>query len=107
MSAFVSRALRAGCTRGRPACRQLWHRLTRAVEEGHAARLALIQRAARDDWRAAAWLQERLDPERWSLRHKVEHTGTVGVLSFGDVLRMAEERNREASGMSVSDARSR
>ncbi len=54
-----------------------------------------------NDWRAAGWLLERLDPERWSLRHKVEHAGSVGVLSFGQVLRLAEERNRGASGMSL------
>ena len=46
-------------------------------------------------------MQERLDPERWSLRHKVEHTGSVG-LTFGQVLRLAEERNREALGVTLS-----
>ncbi len=46
-------------------------------------------------WRAAGWLLERLDPERWSLKHKVEHTGSVGVLSFGAVLRKLAERNEE------------
>ncbi len=51
--------------------------LTRAEQEGHAARLALIQKAARTDWRAAAWMQERLDPERWSLKHRVEHSGQI------------------------------
>ena len=42
-----------------------------------------------------------MDPERWSLRHKIEHTGSVG-LTFGQVLRLAEERNREALGMTLS-----
>ena len=68
--------------------------LTRAEQEGHAARLALIQKAARTDWRAAAWMQERLDPERWSLKHQVEHSGQVGAMTFGAVLRKMEERNR-------------
>jgi hypothetical protein len=58
----------------KPEYRQFWLALTRAEQEGHAARLALITKAARTDWRAAAWMQERLDPQRWSLKHKVEHT---------------------------------
>ncbi len=85
----------------RPEYRRFWRELTQAEQEGQTARVAIIQRAAKNDWRAAGWLLERLDPERWSLRHKVEHTGSVGVLSFGDVLRKAEERNRETSGMSL------
>ena len=37
----------------------------------------MIQKAARTDWRAAAWMQERLDPKRWSLKHQVEHSGQI------------------------------
>ena len=84
----------------KPEYRRFWRELTQAEQEGQTARVAIIQKAARDDWRASAWLLERMDPERWSLRHKIEHTGSVG-LTFGQVLRLAEERNREASGMSL------
>ena len=58
--------------------RRFWRDLTQAEQEGQTARLAIIQEAARNDWRAAAWLLERMDPERFSLRYKIEHSGKVG-----------------------------
>ena len=43
-------------------------RLTRARQEGRISRLAMIQKAAKMDWRAAAWLLERDMPDEFSLR---------------------------------------
>ena len=60
-----------------PEYRQFVQALTRAEQEGSAARIAMIQKAGRTDWRACAWLQERLDPKRWSLKHRVEHSGQI------------------------------
>ncbi len=36
-----------------------------------------IAEAGKTDWRARAWLLERLDPENWSARYKIEHSGNV------------------------------
>ena len=55
--------------------REFCEDLTHAEEEGNAARVALIMRAAKTDWRAAAWLLERTNPDRWSMRYKIEHSG--------------------------------
>ena len=54
--------------------RRFWQALTRAEHEGQIARLAVIQKASRVDWRAAAWLAERMEPERLSIRYRVEHS---------------------------------
>lgn len=43
-----------------------------AIARGISARLAIIERAASEDWRAAAWLLERGAPEHFS-RNRVEH----------------------------------
>ena len=58
--------------------RRVWRERTRAEQEGQTARLAIVQKAALHDWRAATWLLERMDPERFSLRYKIEHSGQVG-----------------------------
>jgi hypothetical protein len=75
----------------RPLHRQFWQRLTQAVEEGHVARVATITKASREDWRAAAWLEERLNPQRFSLRHKVEHSGELTVAQIIASLRHRPE----------------
>ena len=63
--------------------------LTRARQEGIAARLAIIQKAAGQDWRAAAWLLERDLPEVFSLKFRVEHS--VGPPTFAQALAMLRE----------------
>ncbi len=67
--------------------RRFWRDLTQAEQEGQTARLAIIQKAARNDWRAAAWLLERMNPERFSLRYKIEHSGKVEHSAAVDAVR--------------------
>jgi hypothetical protein len=53
----------------------------RARAEAEVALVALITRASREDWRAAAWLLERSKPQRWGRRDNV--TLDVGVNADG------------------------
>lgn len=50
----------------------------RARAEAEARNVAIIQKAAPDDWRAAAWWLERAFPDRWGPRQKLEHSGPEG-----------------------------
>ena len=61
-------------------------KLTRARQEGRISRMAIIQQAARTDWRAAAWLLERDMPDEFSLRYKIEHS-VSGEVTLADALR--------------------
>jgi hypothetical protein len=67
--------------------------LTRARQEGIAARVAIIQRAARDDWRAAAWLLERDLPDVYSLKFRVEHSAAPQTLADA-IASLREDRKR-------------
>jgi hypothetical protein len=68
-------------------------KLARARQEGVTARLALVQKAAVRDWRAAAWLLERDMPEVFSLRYKIEHTVTEKPFTLSDAIaRLNENR---------------
>ena len=49
---------------------------TRARADGVRALAATVRKAANDDWRAAAWMLERQDPDEWSRR--TELTGKSG-----------------------------
>ena len=52
---------------------------TRARAQARVAYAAVIRRAATDgDWKAAAWALERLEPEEWALKRRLEHTGPGG-----------------------------
>jgi hypothetical protein len=57
--------------------RRFMRKLEQARHEGHIARLATIQKASQTDWRAAAWLTERLSPERFSTKHQIQHSGRI------------------------------
>jgi len=39
----------------------------------------MIHDATPKDWRAAAWILERLEPERWNLSKRFEHSGPDGT----------------------------
>ena len=67
------------CEGADPVFLEFLERTTRAREQGKVALAASIRKAANEgDWRAAAWLLERLEPEGWSLKQQLEHTGPAG-----------------------------
>jgi hypothetical protein len=67
--------------------------LARARQEGIAARLGIIHKAAKIDWRAAAWLLERDMPDVFSLRFRIEHT--VAPSNLGDVIASLREDRQQ------------
>jgi hypothetical protein len=54
--------------------------IQKALAEGEFLNALLIRTTAAEGkaWQAAAWLLERRFPERWGLRHKLEHAGPKG-----------------------------
>ncbi len=68
-------------------------KLTRAREEGITARLAIVMKAAKVDWRAAAWLLERDLPDLFSLKYRVEHS--AAPMSIADALLALRRRQEE------------
>lgn len=50
--------------------RELSKRVSAAESQAEIALVTCIRNAANHDWRAAAWLLERRDPERWSIRYQ-------------------------------------
>ena len=61
--------------RGREPYRGFRDAVIRARAEAEAAAVAIVQRAASDDWRAAAWYLERSRPQRWRRRDTVHQAG--------------------------------
>lgn len=51
---------------------------TRARAEAEARNVAIVQRAAGTDWRAATWYLERSFPTRYGRRDRIEHSGPEG-----------------------------
>jgi hypothetical protein len=79
-------------------------RVERAKAEGEVRNVAVISRAAGESWQAAAWLLERMYPERWGkvsvrLREESEPEPVVRTEHdpFGEVDELAERRRRPAS----------
>lgn len=68
--------------RGRAASSGRYYEFARAVEEAMAVAedvsVAIIDGAAGDDWRAAAWKMERRHPDRWGKKERHEVTGKDG-----------------------------
>lgn len=47
----------------------------KAMAEAEIRDVAIIAKAAEENWQAAAWRLERKYPERWGRREKIEHVG--------------------------------
>jgi hypothetical protein len=71
-------------------------KLTRAREEGITARLAIVMKAAKMDWRAAAWLLERDLPDLFSLKYRVEHS--AAPMTIADAFRALRRRQEGRDG---------
>ena len=73
------RWMEQGAKASRGIYREFRDAVTRARAEAEARNVAIIQKAAPDDWRAAAWWLERAFPDRWGPRQKLEHSGPDGA----------------------------
>jgi hypothetical protein len=69
-------------------------RATRARAEAEARNVVIVQQAARNDWRAAAWYLERSKPDRWRRRDGLELTGANGGPIQSEVVTSDEGRAR-------------
>ena len=58
--------------------REFVESVSRARVEAEVRNVALVQRAATGDWRAAAWFLERSLPAKYGKSTKVEHSGPEG-----------------------------
>lgn len=61
---------------------EIYVRFFRAIEKARSdavvRNLTLVQRAAEDNWQAAAWYLERTNPRKWGRRDTLEVTGEDG-----------------------------
>ena len=68
-------------------------RVERALAEAEVRDIAMIERASQSHWQAAAWRLERMHPERWGRKERVEHTGQGGdPISVTMIHRLMEGR---------------
>lgn len=77
-STFYRWIERADDEKSDPKFREFRDAVTRARAEAEARNVALVQRAASDDWRAASWYLERSFPTKYGRRDRVEHSGPDG-----------------------------
>jgi hypothetical protein len=54
--------------------------------------VASIERAAEGDWRAAAWLLERIAPERWDRSYRPPASALAPSAAFAEVDELARRR---------------
>ena len=61
--------------RAKPGYREFREALTRAEAEAEMVHVAILQKAATEDWRASAWYLERRASHRWRRRDSLWHGG--------------------------------
>lgn len=68
--------------------------------------LAVIERAATTSWQAAAWKLERLYPDRYALKNRVnvEHSGELDLYDGGARERLAHELDELATRRRAREA---
>ncbi len=54
-----------------------FERLKKAETSTETYMLGLLQKAASGDWKAGAWLLEKLHPKRYGARVELEHSGSI------------------------------
>lgn len=58
----------------------------KALAEAEVRDVAIIDKAAEDQWQAAAWRLERKFPDRWGRKRlDVEHSGEIGIKIVDDI----------------------
>jgi transposase len=85
--------------------------LARAREEAEEVLVGEIKKAARQDWRAAAWMLERRFPDRWGkvemFKGDMQHSGKVTIVfeEVGDE-RPKDKREADRDVLKVPDPQS-
>lgn len=100
---------------------KVWRRVEEKAREGDAACLALVEAvdqaeaaaevdaiekvATSDDWRAAAWMAERLNPKRWALQVQKAAQERLDDVVESLRVRVGDEALEEAFAEAESGAR--
>lgn len=73
---------------------------TRAKADGVRALVATVRKAASQDWRAAAWILERREPDDWSKRTEISGPGGAPVPVAVD---LRAEVRAQAAALTATD----
>jgi len=71
--------------------REFSNALEKALAEAEVRDVAIIAKAAQEQWQAAAWRLERKYPCRWGRRDKLEHTAKVTVERDDSISKLGQE----------------
>jgi hypothetical protein len=84
---------------------KLFEEIHRARANAEVRSVMLVNKAAEDDWRAAAWYLERAQPERWGRKLKtIEHKGSLEVRQAPiDLSRLSDEALAELENAAEND----
>lgn len=72
--------------------REFLEEVKRAASEAETRAVAIIAKAMKENWQAAAWYLERRNPQVWGRRDRLamDHSGKVGVDHTGEVAKREE-----------------
>lgn len=71
---------------------KLWQKVSEATARWEKAMLVYLDKGAKKDWKAAAWMLERRAPERWNRLNKVQLSGDADApvaVSWVDAVKQA------------------